>query len=212
MKELDIGLVTQYFPNLEKLGLYGAPGIITNITDIEKLHSLRTFIAEDIFGYGETDVHIFEKLPKLNRLFLESIPKDAGAYLKKRWKNKLDSLEIMRLRDDGWLADNLTNPLRHWDGNEFIPQTAYKKAFSTYKNTKKLMIEAESREMIVVAAVEYIKLFNTLNDKYDEFIETEERDDIFAAMEQIYMECVQHKKLISIQELFDVMDDERDDW
>lgn len=172
----------------------GAPGIITNIAVMEKLQSLRTFIGEDIFGYGESEVQVLEKLPKLNRLYLESIPKEAGAYLKKRWKNKLDTLEITRLRDEGWLADNLTNPLRHWDGSEFIPKAAYKKVFSTYKNTKKLMKEADSKEMIIAVAIEYIKFFNQVNAKYDEFIETEEREDIFAAMEQIYMECLQHCK------------------
>lgn len=31
-------------------------------------------------------------------------------------------------------------------------------------------------------------------------------------MEQIYKECLQHKILISLQELFDIMDGERDNW
>lgn len=212
IKELDAALVARYFPQIEKLGLWGAPGIITNITAMEQLQSLRTFIGTDIFGYVEEEIKVLEKLPALNRLYLESIPKDAGTYLKKRWKNKLDTMEITRLRDEGWLADNLTNPLRHWDGSEFVPQAAYKKVFSTYKNTKKLMQEADSKEAIIAVATEYIEFFNKLNAKYDEFIETEEREDIFMAMEQIYKECLQHKNLISLQELFDVMDGERDDW
>lgn len=212
IKELDIACVVQCFPELEKLGLWGAPGIITNITALENLQSLRTFIGEDIFGYSEEEIKVLEKLPKLNRLYLESIPKEAGTYLKRRWINKLDTLEITHLRDEGWLADNLTNPLRHWDGSEFVPHAAYKKAFSTYKNTKKLMQEADSKEVIVVVAMEYIEFFNKLNAKYDEFIETEEREDIFMAMEQIYKECLQYKNLISLQELYDVMDGERDDW
>ncbi len=212
IKELDLTQVKQYFPELEKLLLWGAPGIITNITAMEQLQSLRTFMGTDIFGYNEEEIKILEKLPRLNRLCLESIPKEAGTYLKKHFKNKLDTLEITRLRDAGWLADNLTNPLRHWDGSEFVPLAAYKKAFSTYKNTKKQMQEADSRDTIVTVALEYIKFFNKLNAKYDEFIETEEREDVFTAMEQIYKECLQHKNLISLQELFDVMDGERDNW
>ncbi len=93
-----------------------------------------------------------------------------------------------------------------------MPSVAYKKAFSAYKNTKKQMQEAASKDAIITVALEYIKFFNKLNAKYDEFIETEEREDIFMAMEQIYKECLQHKNLISLQELFDVMDSERDDW
>ena len=212
IKELDMEQVVQQFPEIETLGLWGAPGVVTNITAMEHLQSLRKLIATDIFGYGEVEIKVLEKLPKLNRLYLESIPKEAGAYLKKRWKNKLDTLEITRLRDEGWLADNLTNPLRHWDGSEFVPPTAYKKAFSTYKNTKKQMQEAASREAVIAVTKEYVEAFNKLNAKYEEFIETEEREDIYRAMEQIYKECIRHKNLISLNELFDVMDDERDDW
>lgn len=212
IKELDVTQVIQYFPELDKLMLFGAPGIITNITAMEQLRSLRTFMGTDIFSYNEEEIKILEKLPGLNRLYLESIPKEAGSYLKKHFKNKLDKLEITRLRDAGWLADNLTNPLRHWDGSEFVPPTAYKKAFSAYKNTKKQMQEADSKDAIITVALEYIKCFNKLNAKYDEFIETEEREDVFMAMEQIYKECLQHKNLISLQELFDIMDGERDNW
>lgn len=106
----------------------------------------------------------------------------------------------------------MNNPFRHWDDNEFIPQTAYKKILNTYKNMKKHMKEVDDKEKTIEIAIEYIKVFNQLNSKYDEFIETEEREDIFAAMEQIYKECIQQKNIISIGELFDVMDHERDDW
>ncbi len=212
IKELDMLQVAKCFPNIKILGLWGAPGIINNITALELLQVLKWLIGVDIFGYREEDVKVLEKLPKLNRLSLESIPKEAGAYLKKQWKNKLEILEIIRLRDDGWLSDNLSNPLRHWDGNDFVPNAAYKKAFSTYKSTKKLMQEASSKSEVITVAREYIISFNKLNAKYDDFIETEEREDIYMAMEQIYTECLQHKNLISLQELYDVMDEERENW
>lgn len=212
IKELDVAQITQYFPELEMLMLWGAPGNITDITAMEQLQFLSKFVGKDIFGYDEEGIKVLERLPGLNRLYLESIPKEAGTYLKKHFKNKLDALEVTRLRDAGWLADNLTNPLRHWDGSEFVPSAAYKKAFSAYKNAKKQMQEANSKDVIMAVALEYIKCFNLLNAKYDEFIETEEREDIFMAMEQIYRECLQHKNLISLEELFDVMDCERDNW
>lgn len=74
------------------------------------------------------------------------------------------------------------------------------------------MQEADSKDEIIAVALEYIEFFNKMNAMYDEFIETEEREDIFMAMEQIYKECLQYKNLISLQELFDVMDGERDEW
>ena len=61
---------------------------------------------------------------------------EAGLYLKKYWKGKLDRLSVTHLRDDGWLKDNLKNPLRHWDGKEFIPGGAYRSARKCYKDTE----------------------------------------------------------------------------
>ncbi len=60
-----------------------------------------------------------------------------------------------------------------------------------------------------------------MNEKYEEFIETEERGDIFQAMQNLYEECILHgacgemdekKAPLTLEEVWDVMESEREDW
>ena len=53
------------------------------------------------------------KAPLDHLLDFDSVLREAGLYLKKRWKGKLDRLCIAHLRDGEWLKENLENPLRH---------------------------------------------------------------------------------------------------
>ena len=82
------------------------------------------------------------------------------------------------MRDSGWLADNIDNPLRKWDGSGFVPAAAYKRSFKCYKDTKKLLLNAENSEDVIEIVRQYTRNFNELNRKYGQFIETEEREDI----------------------------------
>ena len=129
------------------------------------------------------------------------------------------------LRDEGWLRDNLEDPLRHWDGNEFIPEAAYRSARKCYKNTKKLLTEAMSRaadrKEIEEIIRRYTQSFNKLNDRYEEFIETEEREDIFMAMQRLYEECIlqgeygqadENAVPVTLSEVWNVMDEVRENW
>ena len=52
------------------------------------------------------------------------------------------------------------------------------------------MLETVSRQEILHIVQAYTEQFNLLNEKYKEFIETEEREDIFAAMKQLYEDCL----------------------
>lgn len=53
--------------------------------------------------------------------------------------------------------------------------------------------------------------FNQLNEKYDEFIETIERDDIYDAMKILHETCLCQNK-ISLEEVWHIMDDMREMW
>lgn len=162
-----------------------------------------------------------ESLCELRELDFDSVPKETGQYLKKRWKGKLDRLDIAHLRDENWLRDNLENPLRHWDGNEFIPEAAYRSARKCYKGTKKQLMETADRAGIEDIARRYTQHFNRLNERYEEFIETEEREDIYAAMQSLYEECILHGECgqadektvpLTLLEVWDVMDEVRENW
>ena len=162
----------------------------------------------------------------MRELVFDIIPRDVGLYLKKYWKweldrGGLDRLSVTHLRDESWLKDNLENPLRHWDGNEFIPEAAYRSARKCYKDTKKQLLETTDREEIEEIVRKFTRHFNKLNDHYEEFIETEEREDIFMAMQRLYEECILHGECghvdekaapLTLSEVWDVMDEVRENW
>lgn len=224
IKELDIEIITRYFPDIKKISLTGSPGIITNIHKMEFLKNLQTIGFYDIFGYNDCDVKIFGQLEELREIDFYSVPKTAGKYIKKHWENRLDVLSVKSMRDSGWLADNIDNPLRKWDGSGFVPAAAYKRSFKCYKDTKKLLLNAENSEDVIEIVRQYTRNFNELNRKYGQFIETEEREDIFMAMEQLYKECILGKSNnnksrnttkdinITLEEVLDVIEENKEDW
>ncbi len=204
------------FPDITALTLFGNPGVIEEFEDIAWLAGLTGITLCDMFGYGAEEFAAVEKLTGLQRLSLESIPKEAGQFAKKIFQKKLDTLEVVKLRNEQWLAENLDNPLRHWDGSEFIPKAAYKAAFQQYKTTSKLFHSARTRDELYAAVRSYGEEFNRLNERYEEFIETEEREDIFAALEKIYQSCItpqsELERSVSSGEVLDWLDGIRTDW
>ena len=229
IKELDMRQVVLQFPEAEYLNISGSPGTVIHMQSVEKLSRLRNLYCKDLFEYDAGDLEALEKLQELRELDFDSVPKRAGQYLKKYWKGKLDWLSITHLRDEGWLKDNLENPLRHWDGNEFIPDAAYRSARKCYKDTKKLLTEAmdraagreKSKTEIEEIVRKYTQHFNKLNDRYEEFIETEEREDIYMAMQKLYEVCILHGEcgeesenaaLMTLSEIWEVMDEVRENW
>ncbi|MDO4166884.1 MAG: hypothetical protein Q4D32_05725 [Eubacteriales bacterium] len=212
IKELDLREIPRLFPELHSLMLYGKPGIINNLEALEQLPFLRDLTISDLFGFSAEDMKILERISELRSLDLYSIPKEAGMAVKKAWKGKLDYLEVKRLRSDDWLQENLENPLRNWDGSEFVPAAAYKKTMQQYKKTKKLLEQAGTREEAVAAAKEYGLCFNRLNQKYHQFIETDEREDLFLVLEQLYEQFLKDKNLIDLDAFLNILDEIRDEW
>ena len=212
IRELDLGEISRLFPKLRSLALWGKPGIINNLGALGKLSFLRELLISDLFGFSADDTKVLERIPELRSLDLYSIPKAAGMAVKKTWKGKLDYLEVKRLRSDDWLKENLENPFRDWDGSEFVPAAAYKKTMQQYKKTKKQLDQVSAREEVVAAAKEYGQSFNRLNRQYDQFIETDEREDIFLVLEQLYEQFLKDKKLIDLDEFLNVLDEIRDEW
>ena len=163
-----------------------------------------------------------EQFPEAEHLNMSGAP---GTVTHMQEAGKLSGLSVTHLRDEGWLRDNLGNPLRHWDGNEFIPEAAYRNARKCYKNTKKLLAEAmdraADRKEIEEIVRRYTQFFNKLNDRYEEFIETEEREDIFMAMQRLYEECILQGEYgqadgnatpVTLSEIWNVMDEVRENW
>ena len=65
-------------------------------------------------------------------------------------------LQITKPRKPEWLAQNLGNPFRGWDGAEHIPVSAARKAANQYRKTRsqlmKLAADVYKRQPLVLSA------------------------------------------------------------
>lgn len=130
--------------------------------------------------------------------------------IKKIYKGKIQDLSVLKLRSDEWLHENLNNPLRHWDGSKFVPKSKYTKSVTLWKETRRRIIEETNHQdsdfsIIKSIAIDYIEGFNKL-DCRSQFIETEEREDIIHAFEQILDEIGYDK---GREEILQIMDEKR---
>ena len=67
-------------------------------------------------------------MPELRWFWMTSLPETAAKAAKQLWKGKPGmDLRITKPRKPEWLAQNLDNPFRGWDGAEHIPAAAAKK-------------------------------------------------------------------------------------
>lgn len=121
-----------------------------------------------------------------------------GPATKKRYKKETSTglnLSITKPRKPEWLAENVDNPFRDWDGRDHIAPAHAKKAMNQYKKTLAAIAAAEARlgngitaaeaEAELEAAVaEYTAAFNAM-DKRTGFIETIEREEIFVVLEEL---------------------------
>ena len=144
-----------------------------------ELTNLSTF---DLFGFGAADIPTPEQMPELRWFWMTSLPEDAAKAAKQLWKSKPGmDLRITKPRKPEWLAQNLDNPFRGWDGAEHIPAAAAKKAAGQYRKTRsqlmKLATQPSENAQALEAVAAYTQTFNKMR-----FIETEERDEIYMAL------------------------------
>ena len=174
-------------PSLKELRLWGAPGNLRNFSAVAQFRELTDLSTFDLFGFDAADIPTPEQMPKLHWFWMTSLPEDAAKAAKQLWKGKPGmDLRITKPRKPEWLAQNLDNPFRGWDGAEHIPASAAKKAADQYRKTRSQMMklaaepdgDAQTQALEAVAA--YTQTFNKMR-----FIETEERDEIYMALRGI---------------------------
>ena len=193
IKELDIADILREYPKLRELRLWGNPGKLTNFAKISELSNLEVLTTMELFGFTADEVPKPESLQKLYMLWMDSLPEDAAKEVKKLYKKRkgegLD-LWITKPRKAEWLAQNLENPFRSWDGEEHITPANAKKAADIYRKTRAAMvklIEAPSKDIEKDAEAlvrDYTEGFNKM-DKKKPFIDTVERDEVFTALDGI---------------------------
>lgn len=176
--QLDIETLVKYYPHLSTIRAWGNPGILHNLNQLKKLTELDYFQLMDFFGFTEQDFPRANEMPKLDWLSLTSIPEAVGKWAKKEYK--AIKPDISKLRNDAWLAANMNNPFRAWDGREGVSATKAKKAFDAYKKAsmqiERLNTQPHDTEAAKKIIADFVGVFNKIDTKA--FIDTLEREEI----------------------------------
>ena len=194
MKEVDLAQVAQRFPHLTALRIWGKPGLASQMASLAQLSQLRMFTAYDLFGYTAEEFPSATQLPQLSALWLTSLPADVAKAIKAGYKRAaalgLD-LSVTKARKPEWLADNLLNPFRDWDGREHISPAYAKKAALAYKNMLAVTrgIDAAMDVTVAATALEamvtaYVDAFNKI-ERRASIIETVEREEIYSVLAEL---------------------------
>ncbi|CAH8767763.1 hypothetical protein [Paenibacillus dendritiformis] len=227
IRDLDLEPIVRSYPFLRDLRLWGKPGHIRNLGSIAQLSQLRMFSTNEVFGFTGEEFPDPDRMPALSSLWMASLPADAAASIKKRYKKETASglnLSITKPRKPEWLAENVDNPFRDWDGRDRIAPAHAKKAMNQYKKTLAAIAAAEARlgngltaaeaEVELEAAVaKYTAAFNAM-DKHTGFIETVEREEIFAVLDELLQGAQSRLSAAGVEmdtaKLFSVFDQIRD--
>lgn len=193
IEELDIEEVLNAYPKLTELRLWGKPGNLVHFDKLPEFQQLEVFTTMDLFGFTAEDIPTPDRLPNLYMFWMESLPEDAAKVTKKLYKKRKEDglhLWISKPRKPEWLAQNLDNPFRSWDGQENITPANAKKAAALYRKTRAGMVKLveSSPDEMMQGATELVKLYTEGFNKMDKgkyFIETVEREDIYTALDDI---------------------------
>lgn len=193
IEELDLSDVTECFPNVSWLHLFGAPGLLHELSELRALPRLETLWLCDLFGYESGDFPSPDDLPALTSLDLDSIPTDVATRVRAVYKKAPRvSLSVRRPRKPEWLAENFENPLRHWDGRDGIPAATAKKARTAFVTALRQVREADACrtdetgyvEAVTAAVTGFLDAIAGLNRKRL-FLYTLERDEVIDAVDTL---------------------------
>lgn len=154
--------------------MWGNPGNLINFSKISKFKELEVLTTMDLFGFTAEEMPRPEDLKKLYMLWMNSLPEDVAKEVKRLYKKRKDEgldLWITKPRKAEWLAQNLDNPFRSWDGEESISSANAKKAVTIYRKTRGSMVKlvdgaSEGFTKAVEALVrEYTEGFNKMDRK-----------------------------------------------
>jgi hypothetical protein len=191
---LDCAQLAARYPGLAVLSVSGNFGGLTNASSLNQLTSLKRLLIHGLLGMGQADCLHPDRVPVLELLQLHNIPYDYATAMGARWRPQAPNgtlVDITGARKAEWLAENTRNPLREWDGRAHISRARFAKATAQYKATRRAVMAALSADDGEPAASrlaqigrEYAEAFNKLDGRAP-FIETEEREELFAALDLI---------------------------
>jgi hypothetical protein len=191
---LDCAQLAARYPGLVVLSVTGNFGGLTNASSLNELTSLKRLLIHGLLEMSRADCLVPDRVPALELLQLHNIPYDYATAMRARWRPQVPNgtlVDITGARKAEWLAENLNNPLREWDGRKHISQARIAKATAQYKATRRAAMAALSAgdaeptaSRLAQIGREYAEAFNKLDGRVP-FIETEEREELFAALDLI---------------------------
>jgi len=194
VESLDCAQLAARYPGLAVLSVSGNFGGLTNASSLNQLTSLERLVINGLVGMGQADCLHPDQVPALEFLQLHNIPWDYAAVMQARWRPQAPNgtlVDITGARTAEWLAENLSNPLREWDGRAHISRARLAKATAQYKATRRAIMAALSADDQDAAASrlsqigrQYAQAFNKLDGRAP-FIETEEREELLGALQLI---------------------------
>lgn len=197
LSKVDCRRLTDVFPNLTSLTLGGSLGQLANADKLNRLRSLKALFIFDLFGMTKADCVLPEDVPDLECLDIHSVPHEYATAMRALWRPQVangTSVDISKARKPEWVRENLDNPLRDWDGREHITADRFKKAVAQFKKTRRDVLatlgpQPDESTMARLADLgrEYALGFNRLDGRTP-FIETEEREELFAALDAVVTE------------------------
>lgn len=197
LSEVDGAQLAVIFPNLKSLTLGGSLGQFTNAGQLNRLRFLKSLFMSDLFGMTKDDCLLPAEVPHLEYLGLDSVPSEYAHAMRARWRSEVvngTSVTISKARKPEWVQENLENPLRDWDGREHISAVRFKKAVEQFKKTRREILalvgpQSDDTALAILMNLgrEYALAFNRLEGR-SPFIETEEREELFAALNTVLSE------------------------
>lgn len=195
---LDCARLVERYPTLTGLTLIG-PVTLSSASSLNELTSLKHLKLCDVFGMAEADCLLPRRLPALESLELVSVPARYATATRRLWRPEEPQgvyLRVAKPRKPQWLAENLNNPLRDWDGREQISAATYRKALAQYKATRRavlaLLASGDSADVLVPGLVALGEQFGAAFNELDAragFIGTVEREELYDALDAIITEA-----------------------
>ena len=180
---IDLACVAASFPNLREIFINAQGGTLNNIDALVKFKHLKDVWLSDVYGFERFPTRA--QLPHLKRLWLWSAPKSACEAARAQFKD-IENFAVRQPRSKQWLAANLNNPLRGWDGREGVSAATAKKAMKAYIDAHKKLSALEAKPASsefktekTEILKEFIAVFNAIDAKYS--IDTMEREEIWEA-------------------------------
>ncbi|NWF26573.1 hypothetical protein HW130_09855 [Streptomyces sp. PKU-EA00015] len=195
---LDCAQLVQRFPGATWLHLHGRLGLLSAAGELNRLTSLQGIRIVDLFGMTAEDSLRPQCTPELESVDLYSIAAEYASAMRSTWRPEIPAgtyVSVVRARKPEWVEENRNNPLRDWDGREQISTATFKRAVAQYKTTRKAILHVFAEEPADVRSTRmeeigraYGEAFNKL-DRRSGFIETVEREELFAALDHIVNEA-----------------------